>query len=284
MGPLPEHCAFVSGLLQHVIDAIVSQDHMIKSATSAYVDDILINENRVPASRVQQHFLDYGLVSKDLVRLRNRARVLGLQVWEKDGTLRWKRGSQIPEIPNRLTHRSIFSLCGKLVGYFPVCGWLRVAAAFIKHLTTAVTKGWDDRIKNASLSQILAETLTRVREADPVGGNWCTDGKEITVWVDVSSVATGVALETNEMVIEDACWLCPINDAQHINLAELDVALKGINLALQWEGTVLHLVTDSACVHRKSVCEHESSWRDASQVTARNLVIAGEKIWHWSRY
>ena len=73
-----------------VIDAIESQDHTIKSATSAYVDDILINENRVPVSRVQQHFLDYGLVSKDPVLLRDGARVLGLQVWEKDGTLQWK--------------------------------------------------------------------------------------------------------------------------------------------------------------------------------------------------
>ena len=36
----------------------------------------------------------------------------------------------------------------------------------------------------------------------------------------------------------------------HINLVELDVALKGVNLALQWEVTVLHLITDSRCVHR----------------------------------
>ena len=125
-----------------------------------------------------------------------------------------------------------------------------MAVAFIKRLATAVTKGWDDRTKNASLSQILAETLTRVREADPVGGNWCTDGKEITVWVDASSIATGMALETNGTVIVDACCLRPINDAQHLNLTELDAALKGINLALQWEATVLHLVTDSVCVHR----------------------------------
>ena len=76
------------------------------------------------------------------------------------------------------------------------------------------------------------------------------DCKEITVWVDVSSVATGVELEMNRTVIEDACWLRPINNAQHINLAELDAALKGTILALQWEVTVLHLVTDSVSVHR----------------------------------
>ena len=76
------------------------------------------------------------------------------------------------------------------------------------------------------------------------------DGKEITVWVDASSVATGVALETNGTVIEDAYWLHPTNDVQQINLVELDAAIKGVNLALQWEVTVLHLVTDSACVHQ----------------------------------
>ena len=257
-------------IMKSVIDAIESQDHTIKSATSAYVDDILINENRVPMLCIQQHFLDYGLVSKDLVWLRDEARVLGLQVWEKDGTLRWKWGSQILEIPNRLIRQRVFSLCGKLVGPFPICGWLRVTVAFIKHLATAMTKGWEDRIKNASLSQILAETLTRVEEADHVEGNWCTDGKEIKVWVDASSVATGMALETNGMVIEDACWLCPINDAQHINLAELDAALKGINFSLQWEARHFNW---------KSACEHEGSWRDASQATARNLGIAGERIW-----
>ena len=233
-----------------VIGAIVSQDHTIKSATSAYVDVIFINESLVPASRVQQHFWDYGLVSKDPVWLRDGARVFGLQIWEKDGTLQWKRGSRIPEILDGLTCRRVFSLCRKLVGHFPVCGWLRVAVAFIKRLETAVTKGWDDRIKNASLSHILAETLTRVREADPVGGNWCMDVKEITGWVNASCVATGGALETDGTVIEDACCLRPTNDAQHINLAELDAALKGVNLALQWEATVLHLVTDSACVHQ----------------------------------
>ena len=73
-------------------------------------------------------------------------------------------------------------------------------------------------------------------------------GKEITVWVTASCISTGVALETNETVIQDACWLCPTNDAQHINLAELDTALKGVNLALQWEAPVSHLVTDSTCV------------------------------------
>ena len=54
-------------IMKFFIDAIVSQDYTIKSATSAYVDDIFINESLVPASHIQQYILDYGLVSKDPV-------------------------------------------------------------------------------------------------------------------------------------------------------------------------------------------------------------------------
>ena len=74
-------------------------------------------------------------------------------------------------------------------------------------------------------------------------------GKEMNVWVDASSLAIGVLLEKNGAVIEDACWLRPMNDTMHINLAELDMVLKGINLALQWGVKILHVQTDSLCVY-----------------------------------
>ena len=50
-------------------------------------------------------------------------------------------------------------------------------------------------------------------------------------------------------MLEDACWLFPEADAQHISLAELDAVLKGINLALQWQGKVLHVKPDSVCMY-----------------------------------
>ena len=55
---------------------------------------------------------------------------------------------------------------------------------------------------------------------------------------------------SGESLIEDACWLRLASEDKHNNLAELDAMLRGINLALQWKVTVLHLKTDSACVHR----------------------------------
>ena len=74
------------------------------------------------------------------------------------------------------------------------------------------------------------------------------DGNKMNVLVDASSMTTEVALKANESIVEDACWLRPINNSRHINLAELVAALKGISLALQWQATVLDLVTNSACM------------------------------------
>ena len=47
-------------VMKSVITAIKSQDQEIKSAMSAYID-----ESRVSAVCVRQHFADYGLLCKD---------------------------------------------------------------------------------------------------------------------------------------------------------------------------------------------------------------------------
>ena len=71
-----------------------------------------------------------------------------------------------------------------------------------------------------------------------------------SLWVDASSLATSVAIEYDRAIIEDANWLQPVHADKHINLAELDAVLRGINLALHWRASVINLRTDSACVHR----------------------------------
>ena len=91
--------------------------------------------------------------------------------------------------------------------------------------------------------------MVSVQRDDPAHGDWCIEGQELNAWVDASSLAIRVALEWHKAVLEDACWLCPENDAQDINLAELDTVLKGINLALQWQSRMLCIKTDSVCVY-----------------------------------
>ena len=94
------------------------------------------------------------------------------------------------------------------------------------------------------------ELLTRVCKEDLAWGRWFVDGQALSIWVDASSLATGMLLIYDGAVVEDACWLRSAKDSQHINLAELDAIIKGINLAILWKMTTLHLFTDSACVHK----------------------------------
>ena len=48
-------------------------------------------------------------------------------------------------------------------------------------------------------------------------------------------------------VIEDASWL-RTNEEAHINRAELDAVIKGVNMALVWNMRRLQLKTDSQTV------------------------------------
>ena len=70
--------------------------------------------------------------------------------------------------------------------------WFCVAVVFIKRRASDVTAGWDDKIDDAPLNTMIKEVLTRMRKEDPAQGRWCVDGQTLSVWVDASSLATGV--------------------------------------------------------------------------------------------
>lgn len=89
--------------------------------TSAYIDDILVNEDIVDADRLLQHLKSYGLEGRTPEHVAPGARVLGLRVWGKQDRLHWRRDNEVGEVPGRLTRRSVFSYCGKLLGQLPVC-------------------------------------------------------------------------------------------------------------------------------------------------------------------
>ena len=127
----------------------------------------------------------------------------------------------------------MFSVCGQLTSHLPVCGWLRVEASYIKRRANAASASWDDEISDPSLLAMLTETLRRVKKSDPARGRWDVAGDEATLWVDASALALGAVLEVNGEVIEDVCWLRR-NECSHINLAELDAVIKGLNLAVSW--------------------------------------------------
>ena len=95
----------------------------------------------------------------------------------------------------------------------------------------------------------VAESAETATYKEPARGEWCVNREEINVLADASSLVFGVLLEKDRPVLEDACWLWPANNAQHINLAELDTVVKGISLALQWQAKRLHQHIGSLCVY-----------------------------------
>ena len=132
--------------MKAVLDKVLSQDEKIWKGTSSYIDDILVNEDVVSVRSVLNHLEMYGLHCKPVIRVSEGARVLGLQVGIENKKIFWRRDNNFGEIPSSLTLRKIFSLCGKMTGNLPVCGWLRVASSFIKRTTNALTKTWDENV------------------------------------------------------------------------------------------------------------------------------------------
>jgi ribonuclease HI len=73
-------------------------------------------------------------------------------------------------------------------------------------------------------------------------------GGHARVWCDASSLAVGCALESDGEILEDAAWLRKKSDGSHINMAELDAVVNGLNLAVKWQVTDVEIITDSASV------------------------------------
>ena len=130
--------------------------------------------------------------------------MLGLDVWGERGELRWKRNNAFDEVPDTLTRRSLFSFCGKPIGHLPVCGWLRVATAFMKRRANSSTSTWDEEIYDESLRAMMEDTVRRVKQNDLAKGRWDVVGEEGTVWVDASSLALGIVIQVEGHVVEDA--------------------------------------------------------------------------------
>ena len=229
-----------------VLKRVLGQDAVIKSATSAYIDDILVNTSIVKAGDVIDHLTRFGLESKP-PELLDGGTALGLKLnRRKDGTLGFTRGNDVPEIPEFVTKRMLFSICGKMVGHYPIAGWLRVACSYMKRVSEG--SSWDDDVGQVARDK-LVEVRNRIRSDDPVKGAWTVPHQDSgIVWCDASNIAMGAMLEIGGVMVEDRAWLRKANDFNHINVAELDSVSRGFNMAVDWGLKELQIKTDSATV------------------------------------
>ncbi|XP_043196249.1 uncharacterized protein LOC122367307 [Amphibalanus amphitrite] len=239
--------------MRSVVRTILEQNEAVSRGVLPYVDDLLVNEDVISAEQVAEHFSRFGLVCKPPQRPADGARMLGLQVsCSRSGELQWRRDNPVGAPPEVMTRRALFAWCGQLVSHLPVAGWLRPAAAWLKRRANALSQGWDDPIDDPDLRAQVSQVAERVTSNDPARGPWRLTGEKLTVWTDASSLASGVVLEDPEGgVVEDGSWLRPeTKAAMHINMAELDAALSGVNMAIAWGIRVIDLRTDSATVYK----------------------------------
>ena len=235
-------------VMKAVLDTVISQDPDVKRAVSTYIDDLRVDETVLSAEKVTEHLKRFGLECKQAVRLKDGGRALGLRVTAGRGSLSWRRDNDIGGVEAPLTKRKIFALCGSLTGHLPVCGWLRPATSYLKRRASQLEVDWDDPIGDTGLQEMIEELLNKVAADDPAKGRWNVAGSDVTVWTDASSLALGVAIELDGEVMEDGCWLRK-DDGIHKNVAELDAAIKGVNLAISWGAKKLCLMTDSRTVY-----------------------------------
>lgn len=250
-------------IMTKILNEVLAQDEHVRKGTDSYIDDIIVNEEIVSAEEVVKHLACYGLETKAPEGL-DGGRVLGLALTrDRNDRLSFGRGNTLPDLVGveSLTRRELFSACGKIVGHYPVCGWLRVACSFIKRVSEG--ERWDDSVGESAMDMIR-ELLTRIEAEDPVRGVFhvapCKNGR---VWCDASSLALGVAVEIGGQIVEDAAWLRKRGDSGHINVAELDAVVKGVNLALKWDLQLVEIMTDSMTVLRwlKTILDDENRVR-----------------------
>ncbi|XP_065176529.1 uncharacterized protein LOC135806289 [Sycon ciliatum] len=228
-------------------------DIIVKWVLRAYADvDNCVDDLYVPKPRlraVTDQLSQYGLPTKPAEPVVS-ARVLGLQLSESaDGQVRWKRrGDVMPTCqPNAITRREIFKWCGKLTSHYPVGSWLRPACSYLKRLSS-LQPGWDDPVSHEVVA-CCAEVIHRLQTDDPAQGVWSVpEGAQWSLWCDASDIAHGAVIQADGMIVEDGCWLRQKDDRRHINIAELDAVIKGLNLAVQWQVKELTLFTDSKTV------------------------------------
>ena len=236
-------------IMTSILRKVLSLDDRVHRGTDHYIDDIVMQQSVVGVDEVRAHLIKYGLETKEPEDL-NGGRLLGIALRkDSSGHLCMSRGTPLADVDlgvKGLTKRELFSLCGRLVGHYPVAGWLRIHCSFLKHLGSSGP--WDSPVEE-SVIKLMRELLKRARLEDPIRGVWHVSLHcAVTVWTDASSLGLGVALEVDGSIVEDASCLRKESDHLHINVAELEAVGRGVNMALVWGFKTFMLAVDSLTV------------------------------------
>ena len=104
---------------------------------------------------------------------------------------------------------------------------------------------WDDPVSEV-VCHLCHELREKLLKEDPTKGAWSIPSTpEWKVSCDASNLALGVMLQTEDHVVENATWLRSADDGRHINVAELESAIKALGLAAARQVHKVSLMTDS---------------------------------------
>ena len=221
-------------VLRVILNYILEEEGIDRGIISPYVDDMICPKKDI--ERLRGALVKNGFDIKEPEDL-DKAKVLGLLI---QPTGQWHRRTAFPEIESshELTRRLIHKWCGRITAHFPVCGWLRPACSALKRLTTIPIDNksptWDEPVQ-PSIVKTVQKFLKEIQErGDSVTGDWSFDkSKEWNLYTDASKHALGCVLKVGNVVVLDNTWLRNLNDARHINIAELDAVIKGIGMVYQ---------------------------------------------------
>ncbi len=271
-------------MMTAIVGTVLGADPAIRKGTGDYIDDICVDEGRIDPECVKRHVEAFGLNCKPLMRFKEGdGEALGMQLTRKGPHLYWRRKGQVEVPDGKLTRRRLHAVVGELAGHYPVCGWLRMFCGMLQRVTAKLALAWDEVVPDW-VAELLRRAVGCVREADPVKGQWDVNpAGTVVLWTDASAQAIGVVLEVDGAVVEDGAWLRKPRDATHINIAELDAVVKGLNLALRWGFKRVEIKTDSATVNGwlKSVLEETHRVKTkgmAEMLVKRRLGVLWELI------
>ena len=110
-------------------------DNRVCCGNDHYINDIVVQESVVGVGKVHAHLTKYGLETKETEDL-DGGQLLGIAPHKSSSRyLHMSRGRLLVDIDlgiKGLTKQELFSLCGHLVGYYLVAGWLHIHCSFLK--------------------------------------------------------------------------------------------------------------------------------------------------------
>ena len=146
-------------IMAAILKIVLKREKDVRDAADSFIDDILVDQTEVPVQRVLEQLERLSLTAK-CTEMLDGGEALGLRLNEAvSGELKFRRGNTLPEV----VEEEINS--GKLIGYYPVTGWLWTTCSYMKR--KAEGTHWKDKVCERTTA-VVREIFEEVKKEDPM--------------------------------------------------------------------------------------------------------------------